>query len=83
MLGGLDRLGGVGIGLATRVLELAVVIGLLTPVVLGLSMGIPEQGGLLQSFSQAWHQSAADPVLQQHLEYDGGAGPERASFQMI
>ncbi len=57
MLGCLDRLGGVGIGLATRVLELVVVIGLLTPVVLGLSMGIPERGGLLQSFSQAWHRS--------------------------
>jgi uncharacterized membrane protein required for colicin V production len=63
MLGGFDRLGGVGIGLVTRVLELAVVIGLLTPVVLGLSMGIPEQGGLLQSFYQAWHSSALVPLL--------------------
>jgi uncharacterized membrane protein required for colicin V production len=63
MLGGLDRLGGVGLGLATRVLELAVVIGLLTPVVLGLSMGITEQGGLLQSLSQAWHQSVLIPFF--------------------
>jgi hypothetical protein len=63
MLGGLDRLGGVVIGLATRVLELAVVIGLLTPVVLGLSMGIPERGGLLQSFSQAWHGSTLIPFF--------------------
>jgi uncharacterized membrane protein required for colicin V production len=63
LLGGFDRLGGVGVGLATRVLELAVVIGLLTPVVLGLSMGIPEQGGLLQSFSQSWHSSTLIPLL--------------------
>ncbi len=63
MLGGLDRLGGVGLGLATRVLELAVVIGLLTPVVLGLSMGIPEQGGLLQSLSLGWHQSVLIPFF--------------------
>jgi uncharacterized membrane protein required for colicin V production len=63
MLGGLDRLGGMGIGLVTRVLELVVVIGLLTPVVLGLSMGIPGQGGLVQSFSQAWHKSVLIPFF--------------------
>jgi uncharacterized membrane protein required for colicin V production len=63
MLGGFDRLGGVGVGLATRVLELVVVIGLLTPVVLGLFMGIPERGSLLQSFSLAWHGSALIPLF--------------------
>jgi uncharacterized membrane protein required for colicin V production len=63
MLGGVDRLGGVGLGLVTRVLELAVIIGLLTPIVLGLSVGIPEQGGLLRSFSQAWHSSLLIPLF--------------------
>jgi uncharacterized membrane protein required for colicin V production len=63
MLGGIDRLFGLGLGLVTRVLELAVVIGLLTPVVLGLSMGIPEQGGLLQTFSHAWRQSVLIPFF--------------------
>ena len=63
MLGGLDRLGGVGIGLATSVLELAVVVGLLTPVILGMSMGMTDQGGLLRSFYQAWNQSTLVPFL--------------------
>ena len=63
LLGGLDRLGGVGLGLVTRTLELVVVIGLLTPVVLGMSMGLPGQGGLLQGFFQAWHQSTLIPLF--------------------
>ena len=81
MLGGLDRLGGVGLGLATRVLELAVVIGLLTPVVLGLSMGIPEQGGLLQSFFQAWHRSALVPFF--NGTWNMMAPALKGLFQMI
>ncbi|MGD0152534.1 MAG: CvpA family protein [Thermacetogeniaceae bacterium] len=63
LLGGLDRLGGVGLGLGTRALELVVIIGLLTPVVLGLSLGLPVQGGWLHSFFQAWNKSALIPLF--------------------
>jgi uncharacterized membrane protein required for colicin V production len=60
MLGGADRLGGVCLGLVARVLELAVVVGLLTPVVLGLAMG---QGGPLHSLYQEWNSSALIPFF--------------------
>jgi hypothetical protein len=81
MLGGLDRLGGVGLGLATGVLELAVIIGLLTPVVLGLSMGMPAQGGLLHYFYQTWRQSTLVPLL--NGAWNMMAPTLKGLFQMI
>ncbi len=63
LLGGFDRLGGVGHGLATRALELVVIIGLLTPVMLGLSMSIPGTGGWIQAFLHAWQQSSLIPLF--------------------
>jgi uncharacterized membrane protein required for colicin V production len=63
LLGGFDRLGGVGFGLAIRALELVVVIGLLTPVVLGFSMSVPGTGGWLQTFYQEWNHSILIPVF--------------------
>lgn len=63
LLGGFDRLGGVGFGLAVRALELVVVIGLLTPVVLGLSMSISGTGDWLQTFYRVWGESALIPVF--------------------
>ncbi len=63
LLGGVDRLGGLCLGIITRTLELVVVIGLLTPVILGMSISVPGTGGLLQGFFGAWHHSALIPLF--------------------
>lgn len=74
-LGGLNRLGGVGLGLVERTLAVTVAVGMLTPVVLSFALNAPEPGfatGLMKAwrtsllipyFTKGW--SAAAPVLQQ------------------
>lgn len=75
-LGGVNRLGGAGLGLITQSLTLMVVVGMLTPVILGLTMGLTVPGTGWESLSNAWRTSllipyftkgweATAPVLQQ------------------
>jgi uncharacterized membrane protein required for colicin V production len=72
-LGGINRLGGLVLGLLVSILDLVVVIGLLTPVVISFAVSIPVYGGDLLA---AWHNAvlvpyfvncwvAVTPILQQ------------------
>jgi uncharacterized membrane protein required for colicin V production len=81
LLGGVDRLGGLCLGLVTRTLELVVVVGLLTPVVLGMSLNMPGTGGLLQGFFHAWRQSALIPLFDNG--WNAVAPALKSLFQMI
>ncbi len=64
-LGGINRLGGLGLGLVNRLLVLVVVIGMLNPLVLSLASGLPSAGGWGEAFVSAWRTSLLVPYFTQ------------------
>lgn len=63
LLGGVNRLGGLALGLVTSALFVAVAVGMLTPFVFGLALGLPAAEGLRLALLNNWNTSLLIPYF--------------------
>lgn len=63
LLGGVNRLGGLALGLVTSALFVAVAVGMLTPFIFGLTLGLPAAEGLRQALLNNWNASLLIPYF--------------------
>lgn len=63
LLGGVNRMGGLALGLVTSALFVVVAVGMLTPFVFGLALGLPGAEGLRLALLNNWSTSVLIPYF--------------------